>query len=335
MSSLTPVASEARVVPSGSVAGNRGVRGCAATVVVVSDHGATPASVHDDLRSCLRGLAAQQFDEPVEILLVESTEQLARLPADVLAILPGLRIVPVESAHSYELKNAGVRAANSDLVVLLDADCTPSPHWLQAAVHHLRAHPEASMVTGRLVYQDYGLISRCLALLSRAHSDRGRVARARFISNANGAYRREVLLRYPLCVDAGPFSGLLQSEAMWREGCRAHFDPAMEVVHAFEGWPMERDLRNQIGHATIAVRRLDPLMRFAWLLRAGTASIAIFAFLRTLDSWWNCLRSARQYRIRWWQLPVSLGVAVVVHALEVPGMLRAFRKQPAGATDYR
>ena len=306
-----------------------------ATVVVVADHGSALASVHEDLRSCLRGLAAQEFDEPIEVLLVESTEHVSQLPPDVLAIVAGLRVIPVDSLHSYDLKNAGARAANSDIVVLLDADCTPSPQWLQAAVQHLRANPAASVVTGRIVYQDSGLVSRSLALLSRAHYDGGRVARTRFISNANGAYRREVLLRFPLCVEAGPFSGLLQSESMWRQGYRVNFDPAMRVVHAFEGWPMERDIRNQIGHATIAVRRLDPSMRFAWLLRAGVGSIAIFAPLRTLDSWWNCLRSAPAYDIRWWQLPVSFAIAVVVHALEVPGMIRAFRKQSAGRTDYR
>jgi hypothetical protein len=109
----------------------------------------------------------------------------------------------------------------------------------------------------------------------------------------------------------------------------------MQVVHTFEGWPMERDIRNQIGHATIFVRRLDPTMRFAGLLRMGKASIAVFAVGRTVDSFWNCLRSARAYGIRWWQLPAALVLAVVVHALELPGMIRAFRRVPVGETAYR
>jgi hypothetical protein len=86
----------------------------------------------------------------------------------------------------------------------------------------------------------------------------------------------DVLLRFPLCADAGPFSGLLQSGRCSGKVIPPTSIPAMQVVHAFEGWPMERDIRNQIRHATIAVRRLDPAMRFAWLVRLGIASIRIF-----------------------------------------------------------
>src|SRR4029453_2094908 len=119
------------------------------SVIVVSDYAAGDAEAWDDLRTSLRALARQDVDEPIEVLLVESRANADRIPADLTAILPSLKVVTCPAASSYELKNEGVHAATAELVVLLDADCTPSRDWLRRAIASMRAHPEAAVISGR------------------------------------------------------------------------------------------------------------------------------------------------------------------------------------------
>ena len=66
-----------------------------ASVVIVADHDTTRHADLEDLRSCLRALARQKVDQPVEFLLVETDERAQKLPAAVIAELPGLRVSPL------------------------------------------------------------------------------------------------------------------------------------------------------------------------------------------------------------------------------------------------
>src|SRR5918998_3742839 len=96
-----------------------------ASVVIVADHDTTRHADLEDLRSCLQALARQKVDLPVEFLLVETDERAQKLPADVIAELPGLRVLAVPYDGSYERKNAAVKAAKGEIIALLDVDCTP------------------------------------------------------------------------------------------------------------------------------------------------------------------------------------------------------------------
>jgi hypothetical protein len=49
------------------------------------------------------------------------------VPDDLQQILPGLRVVRSAGKTLHAFKNAGARAAASDFVVLLDADCGRNP----------------------------------------------------------------------------------------------------------------------------------------------------------------------------------------------------------------
>ena len=79
------------------------------SVVIVADHDTTRHADLEDLRSCLRALAAQKVDEPVEFLLVETQERARNLPADLLAVLPGLRVIGVPDDATYEQKTRARR----------------------------------------------------------------------------------------------------------------------------------------------------------------------------------------------------------------------------------
>jgi Glycosyl transferase family 2 len=304
------------------------------SVVLASDYDGGGAKGRAHVRATLRALAGQDFGEPFRILFVES-DAFASDSAGLAGEVPGVDAVFVPVRGSYELKNAGVAAAATNLVALLDADCTPGPGWLRALVAAMRRHPEAAAVSGRTVYDGHGLVERALAVLTRGYLDPGGAGPTRFLSNNNCCVRRDVFLACPLPTNGGPFAARMQSEAMRRRGARLWFTPDAVVVHEFEGWPMERDIRRNIGYGTIRIRELDPAMPFAWMARLGPVSIPLFVGARTIDSWWDCLRAGRQYGLRGYELPAAFALAVVVHLLEIGGMRSAFRGRPIVETAYR
>ncbi|BCA55519.1 hypothetical protein W02_26590 [Nitrospira sp. KM1] len=305
------------------------------SVVIVADHDTTRHEGLEDLRSCLQALARQKVDQPVEFLLVETDERARKLPAEVIAELPDLRVLAVPHDGSYERKNAAAKAAKGEIIAILDVDCTPVSGWLQSLVDTLRLHPQHVAVSGRTMYEGKTAIERSLAVLTRGFLDPGRVAPTRFISNNNSGIRRTTLERFPLPEKEGPYAAQLQSAAIQRDGGRFIFQPAMTVIHEFEGWSMERDIRCHIGWATIRIRQVDPQLRFSWLLRLGQASIPLFYIGRLIESWGTCFRVGRYYGLRLADFPIALGLAFWIHAVEIKGMLMAFRNQQLEETNYR
>lgn len=305
------------------------------SVVVSSDFAAGEERSWDDMRAALHAVATQNFAEPAECILLESADFIHELPGDLNDIVPDLKIVAGPVGGSYKLKNEAFRVASAEYVVLLDADCVPERDWLRRLVDCIRAHPEAAAVSSKTEYAGHNLMERILSLLSRSYADPGGTRETRFITNNSAIYRRELLLSHPLPLGLGPFAARLQSEALHRAGWKVWFEPRTRVIHAFDGWSMERDIRRNFGYATIVTRKSDLEMPFAGLLRFGRLSIPVFFALRTLDSWWNCLRVGRDYGVAWYQTPLAFSTAVVLHLLEIPGMLRAFAGEAKPESTFR
>jgi hypothetical protein len=307
----------------------------AATVVIVSDYRVGTAASWDELRSTLRGLAAQDFDEPVEHIYLENAAVLERIPTDLSAMLPRLRVVASKSELQYALKNEAASQGQSDIVVLLDADCVPTPAWLRHMVAAMRSEARPSVVSGRTLYEGHTLFERCCALLERAYVDRKRFGPTKHISNNNAAFRRPVLAGYPLPLNAGPFASRTHAERIRRGGGRLYSEPQAHVVHAFHGWTMQKDVRRHKGYSRIATRRLDPELPFSKLVRLGPLCVPLFLCGSLLQSLWWGIRFRRDYGIRWYEMPALAACAIVLHALELPGMTSAIRGRRLGATEYR
>ncbi|MEX2648856.1 MAG: glycosyltransferase [Alphaproteobacteria bacterium] len=306
-----------------------------ASVVLVSDYKAGDEKSWNDVRKALRGLASQYTSGAFEVLLVENERYLERLPPDLEYIVPGLRIVPSCRTSSYGLKNEGVRAAKAATVCLIDADCVPAESWIGSCLQAFERRPDAAVVSGLTRYPGRTLTERCLALLLRSYVDDGRRCDIVRISNNNAAYRRDAYLAAPLPEDEGAFASRLQAQAILRSGGALLFEPGMVVIHDFEGWDMERDARAAMAHGLITVRRRDPSIPFSWVVRLGEAGIPIFYAGRVLISLWKCVTVARHYDVKPWQVPYAMLLALVVHAMEVPGALAALRDRTIGQTVYR
>ncbi|SPP63653.1 glycosyltransferase family 2 protein [Nitrospira lenta] len=305
------------------------------SVIVTSDYAAGEEKSWEDLRRALRAWAEQEGAPAEEFILVESSRFGGRIPGDVVGMVANLKVLHVDAESSYELKNRAVEAAAGDWVAIVDADCIPHRSWLRVLRAAIAGHPEAAAVSARTLYPGRSRLERILGLLSRSYLDPGRSGPSRFISGNAAAFRRDVYRRHPLPVGMGAFASRIQSEAFLREGATLWFDQALVVVHDFEGWAMEQDIRRNHGYSTVITRLHDDRLPYAGLIRMGVIVIPLIAAGKTLDSVRDCFRCFRHYNVRIYELPLALAMAVVTHVLEMPGMWRAFRRKPIQATQYR
>jgi glycosyltransferase involved in cell wall biosynthesis len=305
------------------------------SVVLVSDRLAGDQKSWDYLRGTLQALARQTYTGSVEYLLVENETIAQQAPADVVAILPSLRVLKSPSSESCGLKNHGVLEARAEIIVILDADCRPAPDWMLQIASAWRKYPDAAVISGRTDYPGRSTMERLLALLSRAYVDRGGAGDTRYTSNNNSSWRRKVYLTHPFPEQLGPFANRIQSEAVIRDGGRLLFVPEISVIHEFEGWSMELDLRNNCGYGAVITRLADVQIPYAWLIRMGLVSIPLIVAGKTLDTWKDSLRCWRYFRLRFYELPLAILLAPIVVALEVPGMLAAFGNRSIGQTEWR
>ncbi len=307
----------------------------AVSVVIISDYASGLDAGWNDLRTTLRALAQQDFEEPADFMMVEAAELAPQIPPDFAAILPPLRVVTVPHRTSYELKNAAVQAASTEMVAMLDGDCAPSADWLRRLVAAMRAHPEAAAISGSTVNSGKGLLNRVMGAVNRSYVDVGQAGPTPHISNNTAIYRRSAFLAHPLATNVGPFGSRLQAEAILRSGGRLLFEPGARVVHAYEGWVTERNFRRGFGYGVIRTRRVDPRLPYAWLTRVSYLSIPVFIAAHILTGWWYCLRHGRKHGLVWYELPIAFALVAIACSMETPGMLSALRNQAGVDTLFR
>lgn len=101
------------------------------------------------LKRCLAGVAAQTYPwDRFEVIVVDNG---SREPlVDQLGGPFHVRVLREDRSGSYAARNAGIRAANGDVLAFTDADCIPTPEWLERGVERLMDVPECGLVAGRL-----------------------------------------------------------------------------------------------------------------------------------------------------------------------------------------
>ena len=301
-----------------------------ASIVTVSDHKAGSAEGWAALRETCRHLAAQDFREPVEFILVETEGARETIPADILGLIDGLRVVTAAGTSSFDLKNAGAEAARSDFVVILDADCRPGPGWWRAVHEHRLAHPEAAVISGRTFYEGAGVLPRIFAVIDRTYVDAGEAGRTGAISNNNAGFARRTLLEHPFDNEVGPFGSEPHSARIKASGAILRFEPAMLAHHAFSGWAMVREERRHIGFSLTRYRQLYPTAPNGWMVRYPPLWTAYLLVASTASDVRRSLRFGRAYGLRWFEIPAVWLCSGVTHLMEIPGVLTALRGRGIG-----
>lgn len=303
------------------------------TLVIVSDYGPRSQRTWNDERRTFAALARQRGIAEVEVIHVDSAEAHATMPADVRALLPGLRLHASTATSSYALKNEAAELGTGEVVVLLDADCAPREGWLEALLGPL-SDPRVAAVSGRTVYPGDGVVARCLALIDRAYVDPGRDGPTHELSNNNCAIRREVLRAHPLPTGVGAFASRLHANAIVAAGHSLHFAFDARVEHALS-LPMVIEMRRELGRARLANRRIDPSLPGSRLARLGTLAVPPMVMIGIARDAWAVLGKHRRYGVSPIELPVALSLSQAVRLLEVPGLLVAAAGRATSPGLYR
>ena len=166
---------------------------------------------------CLRSIRAQTV--PVHIIVLDNgstdkTVEIAKKYADEVLIYPG---VPV-----WKMKQLGVEAAKTPIIVTTDADTVVSPEWLEKLLRHF-SDPNVVAVGGPLMPFAPNKVSD---LYTKSLSN---IAQAGLLYDANMAFRRDVMLR------SGGYANLRRgwdwelSSRLGRHG-RVVYDPEAYVI---------------------------------------------------------------------------------------------------------
>ncbi|MDY0908584.1 glycosyltransferase family 2 protein [Microbacterium sp. CFBP9034] len=126
-----------------TVIGERSHRPSVSVVIPVRDDG-------DRLARCLAALAGQTR-RPDEIVVVDnlSSDDTARVAASA-----GARVVPCRELGIPAASSTGYDAATGDLLLRLDADCLPSPEWVERVLDAFADGPHVDAITGGARFLD-------------------------------------------------------------------------------------------------------------------------------------------------------------------------------------
>lgn len=197
------------------------------------------------LAICLDALRAQTYPQ-IEIIVADnaSTDESRTLLAERY---PEVRVIALPENRGFTgACNAGMRAANGSIVVLLNNDTEAEPSWLSEVVAALDRHPDAGMVASKMLLFDdrtrfhtagdlYRVDGR---LVNRGvwEQDTGQYDCEEYVFSACGgsaAYRRAMLDDIGL-LDEDFFFSAEDMDLAWRAqlaGYRCIYAPRAVVYH--------------------------------------------------------------------------------------------------------
>jgi hypothetical protein len=276
----------------------------------------------DDSQSLAKGSA-----NLIEILVLYNDDAVDGRVVDsvVRALVPlnssdlVLRILPAPGLHYYELKNFGARLAKGRLVVFLDSDVIPQPHWLVNLIGSF-ANPEIQVVGGQSFIEPKDLAGKTFALFwfFDRPSESGHLYKKDHFWANNVAFRKETLSRYPFpALERGVNRGSCSELAgvLQRNGIDVYRNSGAQVSHPAPN-----------GFSHIVARAIAEGRDRAFSLHSNPRELSRQHSLHRLGNHLKALGTIVRERARVdlpaWQLPAALGLCAMYQFLQFYGELR-------------
>jgi glycosyltransferase involved in cell wall biosynthesis len=182
----------------------------------------------EDLKACVRALAAQDFPrESYEVLVCDdgSEEDIGEVVAEFQRGGFKVRHLRQEAKGPAAARNLGIRRSNGAIVAMTDSDTLPDRLWLRKLREAFANNPDAVAVEGRVYAANEGEFDP----LGEGPSNKS----GGVYLTCNCAYRRDVLLQIGGFDESFPYPAYEDTElaARARQIGRIVWEPEAVVVH--------------------------------------------------------------------------------------------------------
>jgi len=209
------------------------------------------------IRSTLSSLLEQDFDEPYEIIVVDSSSD--ETPRIITKEFPAVRLIHLdEQTDPGTARNLGIVQSKGEIIACIDADCIASSDWLKRMVTAQRMGHE--VVGGAIENGNPDSIISWAGYMAEfrdfLHTGAERVVS--LIPGGNSSYRRSIFERFGgFPTRFYPQEDLLYYWRLNRGGIALWFDPQIRVRHIHRSsWETYPAHQRRIGRITARVLKL-------------------------------------------------------------------------------
>jgi len=241
------------------------------------------------IQATLSSIVAQDFDEPYEVFVVDSSSD--ETPAIIAQEFPQVHLIHREKkTDPGTARNLAIARACGEIIACLDADCVAPTEWLQRMVAAQRAgHP---IVGGGI---ENGNPEKILAWASFLGEFRefiavGKPRLMRHLPTCNISYQRSIFSRFGgFPTSFYPQEDLLFHWRLEQQGVPIWFEPDIQVKHIHRAeWRPYLQHQRRIGHITAQVLELTGeegafLARSPLLALLAIPFLPLVKFLRTVS----------------------------------------------------
>ena len=235
----------------------------------------------NDVSRLLRCLEAlhPQLSARVELVVVDncSTDDLGA----VRNAYPDLRLITEPQGGAAQARNRGVAETTAPRLFFIDADCVPTPNWVETALaateHSAGPYTNADVIGGSVVLFDETPAPRSGAEAFEtvfAFDNRCYIETKNFSVTANLLTRRDVF------ETTGPFDDSRSEDVDWcrraiANGYKLTYLDALKVSHPSRAdWPTLRKKWKRTTHEGFGMNGAHFRARLRWALRASLMPVS-------------------------------------------------------------
>jgi GT2 family glycosyltransferase/peptidoglycan/xylan/chitin deacetylase (PgdA/CDA1 family) len=245
---------------------------------------------HDSLLRTLQSLETYSHDEKLlEFIIIEETDTPQPPPGEKIRYFA----LPQRGLGLAFARNFGLQKARGSIVIFIDDDIVPAPHWLDALIEPFD-DPEVDAVGGSVLpdLSDINTVGRCVSFLgfpagglTRHFEANGKNSETTHISGGNCAFRTDIARQiggfdeFMRCVEDTDFFGRMSQQKK-----KMLFAPGALVFHkqrnSLKGlflW----FIRRGIGNFSLKCKQGGPIRALVLPLRMNFA-LKLLAFLLLL-----------------------------------------------------